>query len=484
MSKLRAALAMLTAFSGKKKAIKDARDLSAGIIKSHRSPDLERRMIGLIDLWTECDLEAQKWLDPEDIDNGKSGPFDSCDLRIWLQIAERAQVPFVPARTIMSLHEDEIGSVSGNVDMSSEAVRAAKQTIFGFSHGREDRNDGPAFPSTEEREEDRPRIYGVTLDQFLAGKREESVSPWRDPETLIQQSFEAMDDLPEDWMVRSNISGGAILKTFAGAGVIGSADDTGRLGPDLEVGPGWVRNGNRRRIDLSDHRIVSTFAAGHKDTIHFIARPWIEAARRSAGEDPLRHGTPFAGKGSWPHEWRVFVTNGRVTGVSSYYGWVGEVSPENASNALRAADLAQRMVDTARERGLSLPCFMDIELSRMEGAKRSETLQAYLADNPREGVSCTLDFLEVKDEGLMFLEGGPPHTPVGGGHACSFAGHGVRREAGLFSSCEGVALRLMDGVSLGDSKTWFDRENRGEILTWDEARELAQSHNPQGYPAP
>jgi hypothetical protein len=36
-----------------------------------------------------------------------------------------------------------------------------------------------------------------------------------------------------------------------------------------------------------------------------------------------------------------------------------------------------------------------------------------------------------------------------------------------------VALRLIDGVCLGDPKSWMGRENDGSVLSWEDAHALA-----------
>src|SRR3546814_15197909 len=79
----------------------------------------------------------------------------------------------------------------------------------------------------------------------------------------------------------------------------------------------------------------------------FLARPWQECSRYIVGEDPHRHGSPFAGKGVWPAEWRAIVEAGVVVGVASYYGWCDEATPETARTALEVRALAQRIVDEA-----------------------------------------------------------------------------------------------------------------------------------------
>jgi len=388
------------------------------------------------------DAELASWLEPEDVGAGKAGPFDACDLRIWLLLARRAGVPAVPAREILSLSEDELSAISQKIQIPDFIAKAIS------------RDAQRAFPDASARAEE-PEI---------------------DVAAVIDRTFDAMDEVPADHIVRSHISGPSTLKALAGSGVLESGADSMVLDHNLEVGPGWVRHGNRRRVDATDSRFVDTFARGHKPRIHYLARPWVEASRHGVAEDPHRHGTPFAGKGRWPMEWRVFVENGQVTGVACYYGWVGEATPENARNALEATRLAQKIVDAAKAQGLASR-WMDLELARAQTAGQdvnNPALKDALARFGADGIHCTLDFIET-DNGVVLLEGGPAHTPIGGGHPCAFAGHNVDRSKGLGADCRGVALKLMDHVCLGDPKTWDHGVTDSRILTWEEARALAAS---------
>ena len=57
-------------------------------------------------------------------------------------------------------------------------------------------------------------------------------------------------------MVRHVRAASGSLKAIAGAGAAGPQTPETRFGPDLEVGPGWIRQGNRRSVDAADRRIV------------------------------------------------------------------------------------------------------------------------------------------------------------------------------------------------------------------------------------
>lgn len=194
--------------------------------------------------------ETSSWTDAKAIVEG-GGPFDAADLRCWLALAEEAGVPAVPAREILHLSEAEMNAASGSVELPEG--RAAEAMRKGAAYLSSLQAEGADIPAIEEEPIDR--------------------------EELEERLFAAMDNIPEGWMVRSSRCGGSNLKALAGAGAAGPEAPEVKYGPDLEVGPGWVRNGNRRRVDVSDERTVEMAAQGPSSGSSFLARPWIPAAR-------------------------------------------------------------------------------------------------------------------------------------------------------------------------------------------------------------
>lgn len=455
MNDLKALIGRLNFIGGQQELGKTVRRFGLQTAQLMRGPKEAARIAieGIAETEIFADAEAASWIEPEDIFAG--GAFDGCDLRHYLAIAEAAGVPFVPARQILSLTEEELCRVDQQIrlpDFISKPIQKGLDAIRSDLEAELGQDPSNSLPEPD----------GAAPVQ---GRSREEIA------TAIH---DVMDDVPHDWMVRSNISGSSMLKALAGSGIIDNSAEGAKIAEGVEVGAGWVMTGNRRRIDVTDKRFIDTFACGHKPEIHYLARPWMEIGRFGEGDDPHRHGSPFAGKGRWPMEWRVFVEGGRVTGVASYYPWVGSVTPENASKALEAVALAERMIEKMQELSL-VPRSMDAELLRRAVGKsdaphpvHSETLERF----PRDGLACTLDFMETSD-GMMLLEGGPPHMPIGGGHPCAFAGHGMDPARGFGARCEGVALRLMDGVNLAEPETWSGRNPEGSILSWDDARELA-----------
>lgn len=423
----------LTVHAERVAGVRELRSTVIGTAKAIRTPFQAKRMITMLaEEMVRHQDEVATWVPADALARGEGGAFDACDLRHWLALAERAGVPAIPAREILVLEEDEFGALSGEVNLpDTAAVRSLKRAL---KAGAEE----------------------LVAEGEAAG--EDMTIPTRAPidlETLHDRLADAMDDVPEGWMVRLSRCGGSNLKSLAGFGIMSETAPEVRFGPNLEVGPGWVRVGNRRRVDVSDRRTLEGVAQGPGQAV-FLARPWQVSSRYLRSEDPHRHGTPFAGKGVWPAEWRAIVVAGEVTGVASYYGWADAPTPESARQALAVRDLAQRIVDEAM-RQKAWPRYWDAERRRRDS--RFDAIPGYKealnSDWGRETVSCTLDFIETA-EGPLLLEGGPAVSPAGGGHPCAFAGPVSARE-GHIPRVSGVAFRAPEGVLIADPST-FDRE--------------------------
>lgn len=439
----------IIAISERSQAIESARLVRRAVVLGWRlirnRESFADGLAGLAKVHDAHAAECATWVSPETMLR-EGGPFDACDLRHWLALAEHAGVPAVPARVILTLDEAEISAAAGTIAIPDTGVtRRIRQRVIQYA--------------TE--------IAGGTVP--------EPKEPAIDHEALDERLHAEMDDVPEGWMVRYARCGSANLKALAGFGAIGPVVPEVKFGPDLKIGPGWVRRGNRRRVQVGDTRTIEAAAQGPGGAHHFLARPWIEASRYAVGEDPHRHGTQFAGKGVWPAEWRAFIEDGTVVGVASYYGWCGSVTPENARIALGVRALAQRIADAAVALN-AYPRYPDIELLRASGhpgAENEPAIREGLARFARDKVACTLDFIEARGRGLMLLEGGPANTPFGGGHPCAFAGSGGRPTMGNTTNTRGVAFRLMPHVILADPKTWDDGDHTSCILDWDAVTVLA-----------
>ena len=408
--------------------------------------------------------ELARWSDPEDLPTGPSVAltrFDVCDLRIWLELAEAAGIDAVPARTIASLSEDELGVLVGSMEIP---VSVRDRILQGLSDGAKDGLDEGTFRDIARLSADLVSVTDQTREGRLIGIQAHA------------RIESALDDIPSNWMVRTHLAGSVNLKALVGCGLMERGDETAQVRPEMEIGAGWIRTGNRRMIDISDPRFLETAIGGHKPDVHYLARPWVRAGRFHEGEDLHRANTPLAGPGRWPAEWRVFVRAGRVTGVANYYGWTGDgATAENAWNAIEAAAAAQVIVDMAEDRGLA-GAFMPQVFIRNSGKDR-EIIERLDRDWPEHRMHCTLDFMET-DDGLKFLEGGPAHQPGGGGHPCAFAGQNIDDPSGRAGAdCRGVAYKAMPHVHLGEPETWVNGDAAGCIESWSAAARRARDYD-------
>jgi len=410
-------------------------------------------------------FEAQqldRWSDLEEIDDVTPQRFDVCDLRIWLKLAEEADVDAIPAKEVARLSHDELEVLLGRVKLPKQL----RETIAkGLKAGLE--TESAASGADDER--------GKTVFKNFDAAKEEAQELQISAYEIFTKMETALDEVPSDWMVRTHLAGSNNLKALVGCGLMTRGDVTAKVQENFEIGGGWVRAGNRRLIDFSDPRFIETAIGGHKPFVSYLARPWAPAGRYHEAEDLHRANTPIAGRGVWPAEWRVFVRAGEVTGVANYYGWTGDgATAENAWNAVEAAAAAQDLVDLA-ERKLLSGAFMNQDFIR-NGGRDKQTIETLDRDWPEDRMHCTLDFLE-SDKGLVFLEAGPAHMPGGGGHPCAFAGQGVE-EGGrsIIADCDGVAYLAMPHVHLGEPSTWHHGETEGCIDTWSNAVVLARDH--------
>lgn len=425
---------------------RDVRRLALSLAKLAGKPgELGGAIKGLGDTEAFHTVGTLSWLSPEAIADGESGPFEACSLLAWLEIARKAGVPHIPAKVILRLTDAETEMASGDLPAIT----------------------GPIPDRIRQKLKD-----AIARDADLADALAAPSEPVEaiDKEVLVEKLFACMDEVPEGWMVRTNQCGPSTLKALAGTGMVDEEAPQVPFGRDLEIGPGWIRVGNRRMVDTKDRRLISSYVAGPHTGAIYIARPWIRASRYVEGRDPHRAGTPFDTPGVWPAEWRAFVKNGQVSGISSYYCWTEIPSPFNARVALQVRDLAQRIVDTAIAQGLE-PRYAEVE----HGRRNPELAQ--MLEDQGFGVgtfSATLDFIETAD-GLMLLEAGPGNTPLGGGHPCGFAGTSGQPRLGNLMQTEGVAFRHMPHVLIGEPKTWADGDRTGCILGWAEVEALAST---------
>ena len=445
--KIKQMLIAITKMGEDKKIMDDIRKITIGAARLASTPGKISNMIEDIGKLEVIQIEeSASHINAEDIANGKSGRFDVCDLENWIAIAQKANVAAIEARVIERFSSDEVSSLCETIQL-------------------------PDAPRVN-RAMDRIR-NGISRDIPEHIIHESSPENDIDIEALTDRIESAMDDIPEGWMVRTHVCGGNNLKSLAGCGLIGPDVPDVRFGPGLEVGPGWIRRGNRRALNITDTRTTSLYVQNDTKPLTVMARPWKTASRYYQGNDPHRAGTPLDVPGLWPAEWRAFVVDGVVTGVANYYGWVGETSPESARQAILVRKAAQKMVNVALAQGLE-PRSMNTVISSLN-ENMLELLKACKGENGR--FSVTLDFIET-DEGILFLEGGPASNQIGGGHPCAFAGdhNMVETPSGdkvRVLNLEGVAFKTMPDVLMADPTSWVPSEKNGCILTWEDVQILA-----------
>jgi len=370
----------------------------------------------IIDNWTPIDKFS-------DI----GGAFSTLDLRYWLVLAEKAGVPFIPGKPILRLTDEEASLLSGTVDLSKLTGRFEKHA---------------------------QALADIIKTEFADDLNEVKVKPV-DPKSiqaLREKLFEAMDELPSNIMVRAVETGPSILKTLAGVGLMNGRSPEVPAHPTddrIWFGPGWIRIGNRRMVNVLDQRTLTAHCAGDINGDHiYVARPWVEPSRWLHGVDVHTVGTPFEDPngGKWPVEWRAFIYDGKVTAVSSYYGWAGQITQEDAKSALILKEKAQAIVDAAKSIE-ALP-----QLKQFENMRNAPLWADIInTDFPIGSINATIDFIETADitgkPDIVMLEAGPAYHPLlPGGHPCSFCG---------ISFPEGVAFKPMDGVFMPEPSTFM-----------------------------
>ena len=456
--KLRDYIGALSRSAAEQSQNKSKRRLIIGAAQVARksSKKLLKDMAGMSRVIDQENAELSGWADPDEIGTPQGRRnFDACDLRVWLKLADMAGVSSVPAKVVAELSEPELEVLLGQFQIPA--------------HIR-DNITKPLVEGLQDASEDALSEMSGFIEEFFP-----ETTPAVNAAEVFARVESALDEIPASWMVRTQYCGSNNLKALVGTGLMEKADDTAMVAPQVEIGGGWVRKGNRRIIDFSDPRFLELGIGGHKPGTTYLARPWIKPARCHEGEDLHRANSPFAGPGRWPSEWRVFVKNGQVTGVANYYGWTGQgATPENAWHAIEAAAMAQQIADKGTELGLSGRYMPHVAI--WNSTYDHPQVKAFKTEWPEGGLHCTLDFYEGED-GMVLLEGGPGHMPNGGAHPCAFAGYQVDPDSpSRVSSCNGVAFKCMPHVHLAEVQTWVDGDPQGCIQSWADAVHLAQQH--------
>ena len=164
---------------------------------------------------------------------------------------------------------------------------------------------------------------------------------------------------------------------------------------------------SERNLLAIDARLLEIAQDFPRILIPVWQRPWLERAAVQAG---------------YPIEYRVFVKNGEIEGISSYY----PQRPLTRNDAeLEAAEHWTRVLINALEGPFEWPPEHDEALGMQTAILRIENCPTPPGTPDPNGVHFTADFVATTD-GMILLEGGPPHFM--GAHPCCFnpgAIHGV-----------------------------------------------------------
>ena len=149
-----------------------------------------------------------------------------------------------------------------------------------------------------------------------------------------------------------------------------------------------------------DERIFDLASEYPGDAIDVWQRPWIRDRMKVVERYPV--------------EYRAFMRHGDVVGISSYYPQRALRRDEEELGTVRR--LAQGLADALAERAPivwphPLPGHPEAPAGGRDGAAG------------RDGVHATADFVVTVDDGVLLLEGGPPH--FAGAHPCCFDGRGT-----------------------------------------------------------
>lgn len=147
--------------------------------------------------------------------------------------------------------------------------------------------------------------------------------------------------------------------------------------------PEWHPDVQRLFIDAP--RGYDIFFEHPREEIPIWQRPWINAQLVD----------------QYPVEYRVFVQDGKVTGISNYYPQ--RPLPRNKRHLTTVREYTRRLIANAETPFLW---------------NQSPMLEAFLTYRAPDGVHFSSDYIVRSDGAVLFLEGGPPHEL--GGHPCCF----------------------------------------------------------------
>jgi hypothetical protein len=216
----------------------------------------------------------------------------------------------------------------------------------------------------------------------------------------------ALQALEGDWFVRSDASSGDCVKGAMGRPLSPGQDRLAQAG--ARSGFGYTQYQGKRFVELDDGRLDEQVSIWPEEDCPFWARPIVKARQIETENGPYQA------------EWRVFVRDGRIAAVSTYY--------PQAPRAVDAADFAA--LDLSIAYSLRL-----IDIVRSRGLVPDHPAYQRFPDFDPESVSFSIDFIEREDGQVLLLECGPTSLHRWGAHPCAFDS----KDTGLDVEIAGIA---------------------------------------------
>jgi len=176
-----------------------------------------------------------------------------------------------------------------------------------------------------------------------------------------------------------------------------------------EMISGIVDLGNDQglRLELHEDRFYDTLRDLGADRVRAFGRPIVQPVMI----DGILDGT----EGRWPAEFRVFIEDDQIVGISNYYPQVSMDPQRFAPAAALARDAAQAILDTMEKLHLGVG---NHALCPDLGPTDRMVQRPDWKPDHWGAQSFTLDFMLLEDGRVVLLEGGP--AGLSAAHPCCF----------------------------------------------------------------
>lgn len=182
-------------------------------------------------------------------------------------------------------------------------------------------------------------------------------------------------------------------------------------GTDMTNGLFELNDGSGLYLDLHEDRFYATFKDLGADQVRAFARPIITPE--------FIPGTFQGVQGQWPVEFRVYVEDDRIVGISNYYPQVAMDPEEYRPVMTTVYRLAQDMLDTMQTLHLGVGNHTHC---REFGPRSCMVQRPDWQPDIWASQNFTLDFMLREDGLVTFLEGGP--AGMSAAHPCCFLQEG------------------------------------------------------------